>query len=132
MWLHRAYRNLRALGHLTDTTPGWAVGYWFIPFVCLVRPYNVVKELWEKSDAQGYNSSSIVGWWWATCLVSSLIGLAATTPIVSLVFDALLIAAACAAIKIINTIDDMQESRVEPYQKKKMVQLRPSYSIIYQ
>jgi len=31
-------------------TPGWAVGYWFVPFVNLVRPYQIVADLWLRSD----------------------------------------------------------------------------------
>src|SRR5664279_2860174 len=40
MWFHRAYRNLPTLvnGQLL-TTPGWAVGSFFIPFLNLFRPY---------------------------------------------------------------------------------------------
>lgn len=52
IWLHRCYSNLGALGnpvHFLGYSSGWAVGYWFIPLVCLWVPYKVVKEVWEKS-----------------------------------------------------------------------------------
>ena len=46
MWVHRAYRNLPALGARDMAySPGWAVGWWFIPFLNLVRPYQVVREI---------------------------------------------------------------------------------------
>ncbi|QYO65100.1 DUF4328 domain-containing protein [Leptolyngbya sp. 7M] len=40
VWLYRAHKNLFSLKptHL-DFSPGWAVGWWFIPFLNLVRPY---------------------------------------------------------------------------------------------
>jgi hypothetical protein len=54
MWLHRAYRNLPALGATRlDTTPGWAVGYFFIPFANLVKPFQAVREIWHESAPGG-------------------------------------------------------------------------------
>ena len=51
MWLHRAYKNLRALNpaNRLDHSPGLAVGSFFIPFANLYFPYRVVKEVWQKS-----------------------------------------------------------------------------------
>jgi hypothetical protein len=31
MWLHRVVRQLNALGLNVGATPGWAVGFWFVP-----------------------------------------------------------------------------------------------------
>ena len=43
MWLHRGYTNLPALrSDSTEFTPGWAVGWWFIPFAYLVKPFQAV------------------------------------------------------------------------------------------
>src|SRR5262245_19507284 len=40
VWLHGAYRVLVAAGRPSaQFTPGWAVGYWFIPFLNFVRPF---------------------------------------------------------------------------------------------
>jgi uncharacterized BrkB/YihY/UPF0761 family membrane protein len=36
IWLHRAVANARSLGVPTECTPGWAVGWWFVPFANLV------------------------------------------------------------------------------------------------
>ena len=83
MWLHRAYRNLHALGvphQQIDYTPGWAVGYFFIPLLNLFYPYRVVKEVWRKSDptinpAEGYSAflpeaPMLLGVWWAFWIIS--------------------------------------------------------------
>ncbi|MEP7105704.1 MAG: DUF4328 domain-containing protein [Chloroflexota bacterium] len=49
-WCHRVYRNLPALGvHATRFTPGWAAGWWFVPLFNLVRPYQVLREIWVDS-----------------------------------------------------------------------------------
>jgi hypothetical protein len=70
LWLHRAYANLKTVrGVDTAFTPGWAVGYWFIPIVNLVRPYQIVKELWTKAHlATTGTSSARVSLWWAAYL----------------------------------------------------------------
>ena len=39
MWVHRSYRNLRRwVLRGSDYSPGWAVGYYFIPILNLFRP----------------------------------------------------------------------------------------------
>jgi hypothetical protein len=73
VWVHGAYRTLTLVGTRTAKfTPGWAVGYWFIPFINLVRPYQILKELWQRSESRnseanlaGNPSPGLVGCWWA-------------------------------------------------------------------
>jgi uncharacterized membrane protein YfbV (UPF0208 family) len=49
-WLYRVSTNLPALAVNAQTySPGWSVGYWFIPFVNLVCPYQAVKEVFEEN-----------------------------------------------------------------------------------
>ncbi len=78
IWIHRASKNLAPLGWEDQRfSPGWAVGWWFIPIMSLFRPYQVVKEIWNgsypgiSSDAP---TSPLLGWWWATWLLSGWIG----------------------------------------------------------
>src|SRR5918997_5039842 len=79
LWLHRASKNLRALGNPSqriEFTPGWAVGWFFIPFANLVMPYKAVREVWEKSDPAvrtgddfmfaGPSSAPLLLGWWVT------------------------------------------------------------------
>jgi hypothetical protein len=50
MWMHRAFRNLPALGEQgLRWSPAWAAGGWFIPFANFVIPYRVTRELWSSS-----------------------------------------------------------------------------------
>ena len=80
IWLYRVYQNLPALGarNLKFTTL-WAVGWWFIPFAHFVRPYQIMRELWQGSGPSsgdemmlGIGSpSALLGWWWAL-VVSTL------------------------------------------------------------
>lgn len=50
MWIYRANFNARSLGaQKMKFTPGWSVGYYFIPFLNLWRPYQAMKEIWKAS-----------------------------------------------------------------------------------
>lgn len=84
-WIHRAYRNLRALGNPPQSleySPGWAVGWFFIPLANLVMPYRVVSEIWAKSDPTArtrediiysvYSAPALVVVWWVSWLVSNI------------------------------------------------------------
>ncbi len=50
-WIYRVCKNLRSFGaERLDYTPGWAVGWYFVPFLNIVRPYQVMREIWLASD----------------------------------------------------------------------------------
>ncbi len=81
VWLKAAYKNLTLVGsRRTKFTPGWAVGYWFVPFINLVRPYQIMKELWNRSDDENQSATdslytpSILPAWWATWILSNFAG----------------------------------------------------------
>ncbi|WBA42641.1 DUF4328 domain-containing protein [Hymenobacter canadensis] len=79
-WFRRAYLNLRLAGRWPEHTDGWAVGAWFVPFLNLVRPYTIMKEIWhDTNDMAGRTKDhTLVGWWWAAYLVHSVITNAAS------------------------------------------------------
>ncbi|MCP3982148.1 MAG: DUF4328 domain-containing protein [bacterium] len=81
VWLHRVATNARTLGiRNLEFTPGWAVGYFFIPFLNLFKPYQAVKEIWQSSDPEAEpdfwsnRSSSLVGYWWMFWLLGNVGG----------------------------------------------------------
>jgi len=84
IWIHRAYKNLHSIrADGLRFTPGWAVGWFFVPIMSLFRPYQVVSEIWRASNPkidladttswQTSVSSSVVGWWWAFFLISNFV-----------------------------------------------------------
>ena len=135
LWLHRAYSNLRPLGApRTEFSPGWAVGYFFVPFLNLVRPYQAVREVWrwskpasDTSEIDGLSctadtGAALVGLWWGFWIVSNIasniyyrlsdnIEAAGAVPWLGLFADLTSIAAAACAILMIRTIDRRQEER---------------------
>jgi len=82
-WVYRAHKNLKALG-ATDLkySPGWAIGGFFVPFLNLVRPYQVVTEIWNASASQRRSplggawkqeeSSWFIGLWWSAWLLAGV------------------------------------------------------------
>jgi hypothetical protein len=84
-WMHRAYSNLKSFG-ATDLSfsPGWAIGYFFVPFLNLWKPFEAMSEIWKASDpntrvdASGQWKSAATGAllnaWWIMWLVSNIAG----------------------------------------------------------
>jgi Domain of unknown function (DUF4328) len=78
IWQHRAQGNARALTHdATEFTPGWAVGWWFVPIANLFKPFQTFRELWKASQGRdGWRALPtwpLIGWWWATWLAYNII-----------------------------------------------------------
>ncbi|MEQ1604014.1 MAG: DUF4328 domain-containing protein [Pyrinomonadaceae bacterium] len=74
-WLHRVYNNLPVIGSRNlEFSPGWAVGWWFIPFANLIQPFKIVKELYIESRNRAneadddYSAENIWLWWIAFLL----------------------------------------------------------------
>jgi Domain of unknown function (DUF4328) len=78
-WIHRANYNARQLGAENMTfTPGWSIGYYFIPILTLWKPYQAMKEIWKASkiptDWEVAGTSSILPIWWTLWLISGFLG----------------------------------------------------------
>ena len=74
VWFHRCYARARELSptNLKDTARR-AVGYWFIPFVNLVRPFSITKEMWTsltRRTSVEPASGTLINFWWGTWLLS--------------------------------------------------------------
>lgn len=85
LWFCTAYTNLRQLGIEGQTySPGWAIGYFFIPFLNLVRPYEIAQEIWKGSDPTPQHPEDDQEWkrrpragvilaWWLLWLLSNVV-----------------------------------------------------------
>lgn len=83
VWIVRVARNVRALGATgLEFTPGWAVGWFFVPIAGFFKPFQAMREIWKASKNplrwQEEATGSVVGWWWfgflSMCIVSWLAG----------------------------------------------------------
>jgi len=118
VWLHRSVANARSLGVQTEATPGWSVGWWFIPFANLVKPYRILRSLF---DGLVSGSGRIVGFWWGCYLIAGFVSefaalqrpdtLAALRVYAGsfLLADTLRFVAAILAVRMVWTIDEGTE-----------------------
>lgn len=102
LWFRRAYYNLHQKIDYLSYSEGWAAGAWFVPIVCLYRPYQIMKELYTEtkellsrseletiggisaSTSKNLSARSIditdnlstgrLGLWWAFWIISSILG----------------------------------------------------------
>lgn len=79
MWFRRAYYNLHTLSwNNARYSEGWAAGSWFVPFINLFYPYQIMMDIWNgtqnsvKERLGQPQPSIIVGWWWAFYLIMSI------------------------------------------------------------
>jgi hypothetical protein len=81
-FVHRCNANARALGvQGMEFTPGWTVGWYFVPFANLYKPFQATKEIYQATDpaadAQSWRFRpvpSLLGWWWGAWIFSNVLG----------------------------------------------------------
>jgi hypothetical protein len=78
-WIYRANFNARQLGAQgMKFSPGWSVGFYFIPILLLWKPYQAMKEIWQASKNPAswatVERGSILPWWWFFFLLAGMLG----------------------------------------------------------
>jgi hypothetical protein len=80
MWIYRTNANAHAMGGNVSITPGWAVGWFAVPFANLILPYQGMSETWlashEMVALDGESGLPLLRWWWGLWLVSGFVGYA--------------------------------------------------------
>jgi hypothetical protein len=76
-WIYRASSNALALSGDPSISPGWAVGWYFIPFANLFKPLQAMKQVWAVTDeGDGYGAHRtppILAWWWGLWIVTNIL-----------------------------------------------------------
>lgn len=105
MWFRRAYYNLglKVGGLLYGNA--WSVWAWFIPVVNLYMPFQIMKELYEKTEKyMTFNiekpyednlKTDYVNWWWALWIISAAVNYF--------------------SIKIVWRLEEINQAEVNPY-----------------
>ena len=75
VWTHRANYNARQLGAFDMAfSPGWAVGWHFIPIAWFWKPYQAMREIWQASAGPAnwkrQAGSPLLAWWWALWILT--------------------------------------------------------------
>ena len=124
-WIHRANRNLPVLTHhFIRFSPGWSIGWFFIPIMNLFRPYQVMDEIYRQSHPR-QAGSPLIGVWWGLWLAGGFAGQAALRALfedsdvatliardwLTITSDIVLIIAAIVVIVLIHRITSWQDGR---------------------
>lgn len=77
MWIYRAAANIVAAGTVGfDYTPGWAVGWFFIPIANLFKPYAAMRQIWNASHGgqgdQLERAEGLLAIWWGTWVLANI------------------------------------------------------------
>lgn len=140
VWQHRAQSNLFAMRVPgLSYTPGWSVGWWFVPVANLWVPFLTTRELWRGSGAGPGPRDRLLALWWflwvatsVLSVVAGVVGFAAisrsattgfivgyrtSTLLISREFTvatyAVRFGAALAAMLLVQRVDEAQAARVE-------------------
>ena len=83
MWFRRAYFNLHQKVNTLSYSESWAAGSWFVPFVNLYRPFQIMKELYDETkkyitgrdgNTEIDLTTKFLGFWWALWIISGIFG----------------------------------------------------------
>jgi len=139
VWFHRAYANLPALGMAPlEVGAGWAIGGWFVPLLNLVRPKEIMNDIWRGSDPNRASRldgfwrvgpvSGLVHLWWTLVLLSWLVDRIVfavirigpqtvaslrTSTMVSLTADVLDVALGLVALELVRRTTRRQQARAD-------------------
>lgn len=118
-WFHLCVRHAAARGMNLGITPAGAVGSWFIPFVNLVRPFDLSRRMLAcmDTDERFAHNGSLVGSWqalWIVGNVASNVSVRIDAPIAELIASSLLVGAAFACVRVINALTGTTSPRVAP------------------
>jgi len=82
VWIYQAMARARELTPALTITPGWAVGWFFVPVASLWMPYGVMTEIVDGSgnSAPAYTerTRTLIGWWWGAWIARSVLSLFGT------------------------------------------------------
>ncbi|EIZ78778.1 hypothetical protein WSK_2826 [Novosphingobium sp. Rr 2-17] len=125
LWVYRAHANLRAAGFEgLEFTPGWAVGWFFVPFAFWFKPFQAMRQLWNASrlSPDGYSAPAdpLLTSWWGLWVVGNLFlnvssrlnGIMSDINVVDLIGYALLGGAAWCLLQIINGVTQAQQAEL--------------------
>jgi hypothetical protein len=81
-WIYLTNANAHLLSEEMTISPAWSIGWFFVPFANLIKPYEGVKETWRASHAAGglheETESALLPWWWGLWLLTNILSTFAT------------------------------------------------------
>jgi len=76
LWTYRAMKNLHLIGSEdAEMSPGWAVGWYFIPFASLWMPLKGMNQIWRGSHREAklpHDLPAQIAIWWVIWVVTNI------------------------------------------------------------
>jgi hypothetical protein len=76
-WIYRVNLNAKILAPDKTITPGWAVGWYFVPFAALWKPYQAIRETWQICVApkawQTATYPILLRQWWTLWIIGNIL-----------------------------------------------------------
>lgn len=130
MWIHRTNRNAHSLSGGMDVTPGWAVGWFFVPLVSLWKPFQALDQTWRVSTDptrwKALDTPFLLRLWWGLYLSSNVIGWLANivsqertvkghlaAGFLTMIAAGLIVGYSLAAIRIVRTLTARQVASLD-------------------
>lgn len=77
MFSHRAMKNLHIMGARSpEMSPGWTVGWYFIPFANWWKPFQAMQQIWDGSEdvvSEAYKPAKLIGVWWGCWVLTNIL-----------------------------------------------------------
>ncbi|WP_197533514.1 DUF4328 domain-containing protein [Symmachiella dynata] len=133
-WTYVSSRNARSLvDDKLEYSPGWAVGWFFVPIANFWKPYQVMIEIFKASnpnmddDWEEVSSPAATSRWWTMWVIAIIIGRVSSrmsmraktlddflaSSQVSLVVDVVSVILGIAAISLVTTLQTWQTEKYE-------------------
>lgn len=79
VWTWRVVANANTFKPSMNASPGWAIGWYFVPFASLWKPFGYMQETWDVSSTRmSRHGSTLLGWWWGLWIASTIFSSAGT------------------------------------------------------
>jgi hypothetical protein len=76
-WIYVTNANAHLFSEGMRISPGWAVGWYFVPLANLVKPYQAMKESWfashYRNDWDAGEEPLEIRWWWLLWIVTNVL-----------------------------------------------------------
>jgi hypothetical protein len=77
-WIYRANSNAHRLNADMSMTPGWNVGWFFVPLATWFKPYEGIRDVWRISanpqQPHSIERPSLLAKWWSFWLLTNIAG----------------------------------------------------------
>jgi hypothetical protein len=77
-WIYRANANAHCLNSVLEMSPGWNVGWFFVPIATWWKPYEGLRDVWKISanpqDPSSNERPGMMVAWWTFWVLTNLAG----------------------------------------------------------